>query len=128
MTYRPPASRMRLIKRDAPAPVRNHIQPPRNVEEALVQAAVTPPPEAVFVVEEVAQPVMEEVVPPLRAVTAKPDPEVAVKPEPKAKVEIQFNPQMKKSVLLAIAVGAGLAVDETMTKNQIISTLQDANV
>lgn len=141
MSYKPPFARMRAIKRDAPPPI------PRNQEPASVEVALANAPEPVFVVE------APEPVEPEPGVSAPEpieveEPEVSVEPEPvepepievedheKAEHEdhekaedhkkLKFNPQMKKAELLALAEEAGLVVDDTMTKNQILSLLQEA--
>jgi hypothetical protein len=116
-TYKPPFARMRQIKRDAP--VRGGT--PVNVEDAIDRLPAVPMP--VFVVEEPEQPPAEE--PAVTVTQPEPEPVEAVASQPvAAPLGIKFNPQAKKADLLAIATAAGLAVDDTMTKAQIIAALQ----
>lgn len=115
-TYLPPHARMRQIRRDTvrpdpPAPA------PANVDEALAQVVT---PETVFVVEEATpEPVTPE--PEDVAVEAAEVPEVPTVPDVPA---LQFDEQMTKKDLIAVALSAGWKVPNGMSKAAILAELK----
>lgn len=111
-SYLPPFARMRQIKQGTPARERAGVPLGRNVEEALIQMASEPVTETIIVVEV-----------PAPVIVLDPTP-VVVEPEVVVPKRTKFDPSVKKADLIAIGLAAGLTLDDSMTKNEIIAALQ----